>query len=820
LISEEAGGMTGPPVFQFPFPSHGQAQHGNIVMVKHRRVPPQECPFASYAEEIRQQFQQDNEPDDDAQDKQEAERFLQKLRPGGPWVLTAIVPDGDTVTNTVHNASEIEAFIREHDGKRNIYYAVNPLRREMSKKAAKTDAAAIEYALADLDPDEGESSDAAKARYLTQLNGGSFKPRPTTAVDSGNGLQCLWRLKDLIALGKPVRVQVKDKKTGKLVWKLRFEAADQAAIDDVEERIKAIMLRLGAKPGTQNIDRILRLPGTTNLPNAKKRKDGRVPCPTKLMWFDDGTFPLDAFPKPASSASAHKTKSKGTDHEDPLEQLIHDDSVPKGKRSEQVWFVICKMLRRGYQPKAILRVLLDRGNAISAHIYDQPKPEAYAERQIAQAIGKIDFIRDKEGKKILPIVDNIRVAMIKLGVGVRYDRFGDRIMLDGLPGFGPALEDAAVHRLWLTFGQRFSFYPALELTRIVVNDAAQLNGFHPVRDYLDALQWDGKPRVDRWLTTYAGAEDSDYTRAVGALQLIAAVRRIRQPGCKFDEMLIFEQPTQGTDKSSALAILAVNDDWFTDDLPLNVDSKRVIEAVRGRWIVECAELSGMKKADIAHLTAMLSRRVDRARMAYGRLPVDVPRQFVPFGTTNKTEYLRDTTGNRRFWPVRMQRFDLAALRRDRDQLWAEAVAREAKGESIRLRRELWPLAAREQRQRLADDRDSQCLSRRSRRQDQSRRRLDHPRSARRAAESGISNAHGGSDEAHRLEAAEQVGNAALRRQAGGGLRARQPALENQCGAQPSTRTVGRQREGHAGVWNVGGRKGRRVTSPYGRNSLV
>jgi len=137
-------------------------------------------------------------------DKQrsEAERFLQKLRPGGPWVLTAIVPDGDTVTITAHDREEIAAFIREHDGKRNIYYAVNPLRREMSKKAAKTDAAAIEFALADLDPNEGESPDAAKARYLTQLNGGSFKPRPTTAVDSGNGLQCLWRFKDRIALGK------------------------------------------------------------------------------------------------------------------------------------------------------------------------------------------------------------------------------------------------------------------------------------------------------------------------------------------------------------------------------------------------------------------------------------------------------------------------------------------------------------------------------------------------------------------------------------------------------------------------------------------
>src|SRR5262245_7933537 len=235
-----------------------------------------------------------------------------------------------------------------------------------------------------------------------------------------------------------------------------------------------------------------------------------------------------------------------------------------------------------------------------------------------------------------------------------------------------------------------------------MNDAARINSFHPVREYLASLQWDGKPRIDRWLTTYGGAEDDKYTRAVGALFLIAAVRRVRKPACKFDEMMVLESP-QGTDKSSALAVLAVDEDWFSDDVPLNVDSKRAIEMLRGRWIVEAAELSGMKKAEVEHLKAFLSRQIDRARMAYGRLPIEVPRQCVVAGTTNKTEYLRDTTGNRRFWPVLVRRFNLDALRRDRDQLWAEAAAREAKGESIRLPRELWPTAGQEQQRRLADD---------------------------------------------------------------------------------------------------------------------
>jgi predicted P-loop ATPase len=305
--------------------------------------------------------------------------------------------------------------------------------------------------------------------------------------------------------------------------------------------------------------------------------------------------------------------------------------------------------------------------------------------------------------QIVASVSNIRVAMHKLGVNVRYDRFGDRVLIEGLPEFGPALDDAAVNRLWITFEKEFKFVPKRELLGLVLDDTARLNAFHPVCDYLDALQWDGKPRLDRWLVNYAGAESCAYVRAVGSITLIAAVRRVRQPGCKFDEMLVLEQTQQGTDKSSALAVLAVREEWFADDLPLNVEGKRVIETLRGRWIVEAAELSGMRKADVEHLKAMLSRRIDRGRMAYGRLPTEAPRQSIVIGTTNKSEYLRDTTGNRRFWPVSIEKFDLPALRRDRDQLWAEAAAREAKGESIRLAPELWTQAAEHQAQRLSDD---------------------------------------------------------------------------------------------------------------------
>ena len=361
------------------------------------------------------------------------------------------------------------------------------------------------------------------------------------------------------------------------------------------------------------------------------------------------------------------------------------------------------MLRRGYLRQTIKSTLLDHTNRISDHIYDQKGDKgAYVDRQITKAIKEIALATDDKGTPF-GSAPNIRIALLKMGITLRYDQFADRLSINGLADFGPILEDAAVIRIWLLMERRFRLRPSKDLLFNVVEDTARLNGFHPVRDYLDALTWDGVKRLDTWLIKYGGAEDTEYIQAVGALMLIAAVRRVRQPGCKFDEIVVLENEEQGTDKSTALATLAGPEEWFSDDLPLNIEGKRVIESLRGRWIIEAAELSGMRRTDIEHLKAFLSRQVDRARLAYGRIVSEVPRQCVIVGTTNSLEYLRDTTGNRRFWPVRCQRFNITALRRDRDQLWAEAAAREARGASNRLNQELWKKAAEEQEQRLTRD---------------------------------------------------------------------------------------------------------------------
>jgi hypothetical protein len=236
-------------------------------------------------------------------DYREATGFLAWLRPGGPWVLTAIHPtSGKIETITARNETEARDFIQRHDGTRNLYYSVNPIRTAMTRKAAKTDIAAIEYLLGDLDPHGGESSQDAKARYLKALE--TFEPAATAIIDSGNGIQGLWKLATPIELAEPVMETDTKGKTTKA-----FPPKAAAIIADAEARSAALMERLGSVAGTQNIDRILRLPGTTNLPNEKKLKAGRVTCSTKLIRFKDLSYSLDAFPAAERSGQERKTRS-------------------------------------------------------------------------------------------------------------------------------------------------------------------------------------------------------------------------------------------------------------------------------------------------------------------------------------------------------------------------------------------------------------------------------------------------------------------------------------------------------------------------------
>ncbi|MFO1455707.1 MAG: virulence-associated E family protein [Steroidobacteraceae bacterium] len=221
----------------------------------------------------------------------------------------------------------------------------------------------------------------------------------------------------------------------------------------------------------------------------------------------------------------------------------------------------------------------------------------------------------------------------------------------------------------------------------------------PVADYLEALEWDGTERLNRWLRFYLGADQrEDYLSAVGRCFCISAVARALEPGCQADHLIVLEGP-QGIGKSRSARILARRRQWFAGDLP-DLHSKDAPLQLAGKWIVELGELAAVRRAELERVKAFITQPVDVYRPPYGRRTVSVPRHSVFIATTNEAEYLRDKTGNRRFWPVRCGRIDLEALERDVDQLWAEAVHAYQHREAWHLTGDALAAAEREQSERV------------------------------------------------------------------------------------------------------------------------
>lgn len=260
-----------------------------------------------------------------------------------------------------------------------------------------------------------------------------------------------------------------------------------------------------------------------------------------------------------------------------------------------------------------------------------------------------------------------------------FDEFAGRIMFQNSPLREWRDDDDVALTVYM---QDMTGMPKIQ--KAFVCDAVDLvcrrRGRHAVREYLSSLAWDGIARIDHaledlWGVDCAEGQPSDYVRAVSRNLLIGLVARVMRPGCKLDTMVVFEGP-QGTLKSSALDVLG--GEWYAA-IDESAATKDFLQVLRGKWVIELCEMNAVSKAESAHVKGILSRRIDTYRASFGRRSADVPRQCVFAGTTNRTDWSTDDTGDRRFWPIRCGVINLEAIAASRDQLFAEALVRLADG---------------------------------------------------------------------------------------------------------------------------------------------
>jgi predicted P-loop ATPase len=290
----------------------------------------------------------------------------------------------------------------------------------------------------------------------------------------------------------------------------------------------------------------------------------------------------------------------------------------------------------------------------------------------------------------------------KVGVHVlAYNEFTMRFTVRRTPPFeyfapGTVWEDHhdTLARIWF---QDAKIKPTLGDVGRAVQLVARDHPYHPVRDYLDASRWDGVVRADTWLIDFFGAPDTAYVRAISPRWLISAVARVFQPGCQVDHVLTLEGP-QGRRSSTALRVLA-GDEWFSDDLSEITSKDAKIETI-GAWIFELPELDVLLRTRVSAIKGFLTRRWERFRFPHATHTSRLPRQCVFAATVNPPadgRYLKDQTGNRRWWPVHTINIDIEGLKRVRDNLWAEALFRYRRGDKWHLETpELEALAVTEQ----------------------------------------------------------------------------------------------------------------------------
>jgi len=625
----------------------------------------------------------------DAGDTAAAVSFLLGYAPDGPWTLIHdLEAEGapsrawPAATFYPSQVPQLTAWINANQNLNNVYFVVN-LTTDPPPRTSPAEDKMAAYRAIPLDIDFPPAlRDAALAEHLlaTVASVNSVEPPPTALIFSGGGLQGFW------VFAGPVPL---------------------TASAEIERTTLTLAATFGGDH-VQNVNRLMRLPGTINVLNDKKRRAGRIPAASYVISADWSrrypAAPLMTPPTTAPPSTNAYYSLEAVWRERILSGATDWLQGQDHTKSAAVYVISCHLVRSGWSDDAIATILTDATYGIARHVLDQGNPPSYALKQARDARKFVarDFIRTAKGIIISDNYTNVKKGFIALDTTLSYDTFADRLLHingDATPKpFGDAEEK--YYRL-NRFAEELKFRPNKDYFADAVATIAREHTFHPVVDYLSGLTWDNQPRIDTWLIDLAGAPDTPYVRAISRIVLVAAVARVRQPGVKFDEMLVFESP-QGMNKSTALHVLAVREEWFGDSLSLAARDKEVIEQLAGKWLIEAADLSGMRKSDVETLKAFLSRQSDRARLAYGRFPVERPRSCVFLGTTNSSRYLRDDQ-NRRFWSTTITGFNVPALAAVRDQLWAEAAHLHALGSPIRLDPSLYDDAAHQQRLRRIED---------------------------------------------------------------------------------------------------------------------
>jgi predicted P-loop ATPase len=471
---------------------------------------------------------------------------------------------------------------------------------------------------------------------------------------------------------------------------------------------KALQKRLsrayGGDPAVHDLPRVMRLPGFMHR-KAELFRSRLVEAHDHPAYsVEDLTAGL-----PEEEKAKPKANDKGPNGRLNVGRKLQD--MAPGNVNDTLLRVSAALLNRGTPKDQVVEVLLARAMEVNPS-WDRERQRAELNKMCDRWLdGQPQWRgRHKDGSPTSSM-HNAQLAITAIDVECSYDTFHNKLLvgyrseaLHELQHILGEITDHTVIALREILGDRFGTDFGDKHTRDAVTALANKRRFDPVCDMLDQAQaaWDGTERLDNMAVDYANCADTPLNRAIMRKTMIAAVRRARRPGCKFDNITVLESE-EGWNKSTFWRVLA-GDENFSDESILGKSGREIQEHLSEVWIHESADLAGMRKAEVESVKAFASRQVDIARPAYGYFVKKQKRHTINVGTTNSDEYLQSQTGNRRFWPLKvLKRIDIEKLERSRLQLWGEAATYEAKGEPITIPQELWGAAAAEQEKRRVKD---------------------------------------------------------------------------------------------------------------------